>query len=63
LLEPCVLTRFPALFSCAAHTCPQVIGVDSTLFMPDIAVLVAMYGASCIFVTSVLAWKHRVRNE
>jgi hypothetical protein len=40
----------------------QVIGVDSSLYLLDIAVLVAMYGAACCFVVAVLAWRHRVRN-
>jgi hypothetical protein len=41
---------------------PQIIGVDNGLFVVDIAVLVAMYFAACIFVIGTLAWRHRVRN-
>jgi hypothetical protein len=48
---------------CFFHCCLlQIIGVNSSLFVVDIAVLVAMYFAACIFVVGVLAWRHRVRN-
>jgi hypothetical protein len=40
----------------------QIIGVDSNLFTVDIAVLVAMYFAACVFVIGVLSWRHRVRS-
>jgi amino acid transporter len=40
----------------------QIIGVDSSLFVVDIAVLVAFYFAACLFVIGVLSWRHRVRK-
>ncbi len=40
----------------------QIIGVNSGLYLVDIAVLVAFYFAACLFVIGVLSWRHRVRQ-
>lgn len=53
---------FHLLRVAAAYPPPQIIGVDNGLFVVDIAVLVAMYFAACVFVIGTLAWRHRVRN-
>lgn len=50
------------LLRCGCVLSLQIIGVNSGLFLVDIAVLVAMYFAACVFVIFVLAWRHRVRN-
>lgn len=37
----------------------EIIGVQTSLFIVDIAVLVAIYVAACVFLIFVVSWRNR----
>uniref|UniRef100_A0A383V3X3 ABC transporter domain-containing protein n=1 Tax=Tetradesmus obliquus TaxID=3088 RepID=A0A383V3X3_TETOB len=41
----------------------QIIGVQTGLFVVDIAVLAAIYAACCVFVLAVVGWRNRQRQH
>jgi hypothetical protein len=41
----------------------QIIGVQDELFVPNIAVLAAIYALCCAFVVFVVGWRNRQRKH